>query len=262
MADIRKRKRLVVGTSGDAQLWGATNPRDGSLEGYDVELAARIAAALGLGPSQIEYKVLALADRQPALNRSIDDGGVDIVAERMTITCARWQGTSSSPAINFSTEYYRAGQRKLLVREDEKATAIGGFKNRPVCGVTGSSSLASIVESGARIVTSPTAGQCLVKFQEGEAVAITGDDTTLAGLQAQDTSSKIVGDPSADVPYGLGLPPGDSAFVQFVNYVLSGLRSDGSLAALYKTWMGSAGGSAPSTRAVYGRNIPELKQKT
>jgi polar amino acid transport system substrate-binding protein len=264
MQRIRERGSLIVGTSGDAQLWGATNP-EGVLTGYDVDLGAAVADALGV---DVDYKVLALSDRQAALNRPDTEGGVDLVAERMTITCDRWQGTSAaSPAVNFSAPYYLAGQQQLLVRSDNAtATGIADFTDQPVCGVTGSSSLAGIQSSAARIVTAPSAGQCLVMFQEGEAVAVTGDDTTLAGLRTQDRLSRVIGPRQANVPYGLGLPPGDQAFTSFVNRVLEGLRSgrgDASLTGLYDRWMKpQAGGSAPATEAVYGRDVAALAQQT
>jgi polar amino acid transport system substrate-binding protein len=269
MKKIVDRGRLIVGTSADAQRWGATNPV-GNLTGYDVDLAKEVANALGLRrPDQIEYKVLALSDRQAALNRPAGEGGVDLVAERMTITCARWEGTSAaSPAVNFSAPYYVAGQQRLLVRLDNTtAQGIEDFTDQPVCGVTGSSSLAGIQGKGAKIIEAPSAGQCLVMFQEGEAVAVTGDDTTLAGLNSQDPKfSKIIGPSIANVPYGIGLPPGDAPFTQFVNSVLADLRSgsgDSSLTGLYDRWMKpQVGGSAPVTTPVYGRDVAGLKQKT
>ena len=55
---------------------------------------------------------------------------------------------------------------------------------------------------------------CLVKFQQGQADAITGDDTVLAGLAAQDPYAKVVGDPFTSEPYGIGAPAGSTDLVR------------------------------------------------
>src|SRR4051812_47692621 len=98
-ADVRRikgRGRLLVGTSGDVLLWGARNPQNGRLEGFDIQLAQEIAKAIGV---PIEYRVISTAQRIP----SLQNGSVDVVLRRMTINCERWK------QINFSAVYYDAG---------------------------------------------------------------------------------------------------------------------------------------------------------
>src|SRR4051794_24850473 len=46
MAEIKRRGHLILGTSGDARLWGARNPVNGKIEGFDVDVAARVAREL------------------------------------------------------------------------------------------------------------------------------------------------------------------------------------------------------------------------
>src|SRR4051812_17102394 len=48
MAKIKKRGYLRVATNGDVLNWGATDTKTGDPEGYDVELAGKIAEALDL----------------------------------------------------------------------------------------------------------------------------------------------------------------------------------------------------------------------
>jgi ABC-type amino acid transport substrate-binding protein len=259
ISGIRERGRLVVGTSADAPLWGATvvGDQNGSLDGFDVRLAGRLAAGLSQALGKkigVEYRVLPLADRQPALNRPVSEGGVDLVAERMTITCARWQGTDTAPAVNFSTTYYTAGQNRLLVRSSDSRSGIRNFKGSPVCGVTGSSSLAAVQGAGAEIVEAPSAGQCLVKFLQGEAEAVVGDDTTLAGLVTLAAGTEVVGSGAPDVPYGLGTPPGDDAFTAWVNGQLEDYRGNGTLRSLAT----AAEADNPLPAPQYGRQVDRL----
>jgi polar amino acid transport system substrate-binding protein len=258
MAAIRKDGRLIVGTSGDAELWGASDPRSGKLTGYDVDLAAEVAKALGV---RIEYKVLPLSGRLPALK----SGTVDLVAERMTMNCDRWQGSTADGKtyINFSSQYYTAGQR-VLVRTDSKARRIEDLKGQPVCAVAGSTSLANLEGVDVEKVVAKDSGQCLVKFQEGEAVAISADDTTLAGFAKQDPYARVVGAAFTSEPYGLGMKAGADDFTRFVNAVLEGLRADGTLQKLYDTWMKpNVDTAAPGVpKAVYGRNVAALKRQS
>lgn len=264
MAKIVARGYLIVGTSGDARLWGARNPVNGKIEGFDVDVAARVVRALGLPQDKTSYKVLTIAQRVPALQA----GTVDLVAERMTITCDRWQGSVKTPTayVNLSTEYYLSGAR-FLVRTDSPATSLAGLKGRTVCGVAASTSLDALQKADVNnlvkkvVVSEP--GRCLVKFQEGEAYAVVGDDTTLAGLASQDQYAKIVGLRLNSSPVGLGLAPKADDFTQFVNFVLEEMRADGSLTDLYNKWMEpTLREPAPSVpRPVYGRDITALQRQ-
>jgi polar amino acid transport system substrate-binding protein len=95
---------------------------------------------------------------------------------------------------------------------------------------------------------------CLVLFQRGEVDAITGDDTVLAGLAAQDPYARVVGTAFSAEPYGLGFNSKDVDLVRFVNGVLEQMRKDGRLTRSYDRWLRPALGPAPTPPApVYGR---------
>jgi polar amino acid transport system substrate-binding protein len=79
---------------------------------------------------------------------------------------------------------------------------------------------------------------CLVLLQQGDVAAISTDDAILAGLQAQDPWTKIVGPPISQQPYGLAIAKQHPDFVVFVNAVLQQLRTDGQWAASYAHWIG------------------------
>jgi polar amino acid transport system substrate-binding protein len=105
-------------------------------------------------------------------------------------------------------------------------------------------------------VGSDTHTGCLVLFQEAKVDAITGDDTILAGLAAQDPYAVVVNAPAFTAePYGLGVSKKHPEFVQFVNGVLAQMRSNGQWTTSYNTWLKSALGPAPAPPvAVYGRS--------
>ncbi len=249
MSDIIQRGYLRVGVSADSYLLGANNPRTGQIEGFDIDVARAIAEAIFGDPNKARLVVITAADRIPALQ----DGRVDLVARNMTMNCARWQD------IAFSSEYYHAGQ-KILVGIDSKATSLDDLKGQRVCAPTGTTSLAKLQEvndqvGGISIVTAANHTGCLVKFQQGEADAITGDDTVLAGLAAQDPYAKVPDSEAiTDEPYGLGIAKENTYFVQYVNAVLDEMRADGRWTKIYNTWLAPSLGKAPKPPTpVYGR---------
>ena len=244
MARIAERGRLVVGVSGDSLLLGARNPINGQLEGFDIDTAKLVSQAIFGDPDQIELRVITAAERIPLLQ----DGSVDMVARNMTITCARWE------QIAFSAEYYRSGQ-KVLVPLGSTATSLADLSGQRVCAPTGSTSLDKLKEFPEVVpVGAGTHTGCLVLFQQGAVDAITGDDTVLAGLAAQDPYAQVVGPAFTAEPYGLGVNTDNVDLVRFVNGVLAQAVADGRWTQSYDRWLADALGAAPAPPVPdYGR---------
>ena len=245
LAAIQKRGRLIAGVSSDTLLLGSRNPLSGQIEGFDIEMLKAVSKAILGDPNKIEFRVITTAQRIPVLT----DGSVDIVARAMTITCARWE------QIDFSTEYYRAGQ-KVLVAKGSAVKGMEDLKGKKVCAPNGSTSMDKLRTFTTLIpVGSNTHTGCLVLFQQGKVDAITGDDTILAGLAAQDPYAFVVKAPAFTAePYGLGVSKAHPDFAKFVNGVLEQMRADGQWTTAYNTWLRDALGPAPAPPvAVYGR---------
>jgi len=190
--------------------------------------------------------VITAAQRIPVLQ----DNSVDVVARAMTINCARWQ------QIAFSSEYYGAGQ-KILVRKGSKATKIGDLNGQKVCAPNGTSSFDNLKKYAPKAVAvgSDSHTGCLVLFQQGEVAAITGDDTVLAGLAAQDPYA-VVPEQKAftDEPYGIGINAKNVDLARFVNARLAQMRDNGEWTTIYNRWLAAPLGPAPSPpKPVYGR---------
>lgn len=243
---IQKRGRLIAGVSADTYLLGSRNPFSGRIEGFDIDMVKALAKAILGDENAYELKVITAAQRIPSLeNRS-----VDVVARNMTITCDRWT------QIGFSTEYYRAGQ-KILVRRGSKATTLADLAGQRVCAPNGTSSMTNLMklQPEAIAVGADNHTGCLALFQKGDVDAITGDDTVLAGLAAQDPYA-VVPDQKAFTaePYGLGFNSRDVDLIRFANAELARLRSDGQWKQIYDRWLADALGAAPAPpKAVYGR---------
>jgi polar amino acid transport system substrate-binding protein len=247
MAKIRERGRLIAGVSADTYLLGSRNPLNGRIEGFDIDMVKAVTKAIFGDETKYQLKVITAAQRIPALQK----GDVDLVARNMTITCDRWT------QIAFSSEYYRSGQ-KILVRKGSKATKLADLKGQKVCAPKGTSSMDNLIKLAPEAIPvgADSHTGCLVLFQQGEVAAITGDDTVLAGLVAQDPYA-IVPEQQAftEEPYGLGINSKNVDFVRFVNAKLAEMRSDGEWKAIYQRWLAGALGPAPSPpEAVYGRS--------
>jgi len=243
---IVDRGRLIAGVSADTYLLGSRNPLTGKIEGFDIDMVKAVAKAIFGDENAYQLKVITAAQRIPALQ----NGDVDMVARNMTINCDRWK------QIAFSTEYYRSGQ-KIMVRKGAKAISLADLNGQRVCAPKGTSSMDNLIRRAPKAIAvgADTHTGCLVMFQQGAVAAITGDDTVLAGLAAQDPYA-VVPDQTAFTaePYGLGFNTKSIDLVRFVNARLDQMRSDGEWTAIYNRWLRAPLGPAPEPpKAVYGR---------
>ena len=237
MARIRARGYLIAGVDQSTYHFGYLNPRDGQIEGFDIDMLHAISAAIFGNPDKIRYVSVSDAQRIPA----VQSGEVDIVAHTMTITCDRLRD------VDFSTVYFEAAQRVMVLRSltaSDLANVLTYYGN--VCATSTSTSLANIKAAAKRTpdihhaVAVPYWTDCLVLLQQGVVAGISTDDSILAGLQAQDPETKIIGPAFAPQPYGLAISKTHPDFVRFVNAVLARMRADGQWAAIYKHWVGSS----------------------
>jgi polar amino acid transport system substrate-binding protein len=242
MAKIRARGYLVAGVSADTLLFGFRNPLSGKLEGFDIDMVRAVANEIFGDPNKIAYKVVTYAQRIPALQ----SGAVDIVADVMTINCERWK------QIDFSSEYFHAGQR-VLVSLASNAAGIGALNGKKVCAAKGSTNIEKLKQYP-KVITVPVddISDCMVLFQQDAVDAVTGDDTVLSGFVAQDPYAKIVGPAFTSEPYGLGIAKPHTDFVQYVNTIIEQMRVDGTWVRMYRTWL-HTDPTSPPPAAVYGR---------
>jgi polar amino acid transport system substrate-binding protein len=241
LAQIRARRKLIVGVSADTYGFGFRNPFTGQLEGFDIDMAHAVAQAIFGDPNAIEYKVVALGQREGVLL----DNSVDMVADVFTMTCDRWT------RIAFSSQYF-AAEKKILVAKESGITGIDDLAGRKVCVSQGSTTAARVAEHPDVVaVPVPQNSDCMVLFQSGEVDAVAGDVPILTGFAKQDPYAVIVGPSLSDEPYGLGVNAANVDLVRFVNSVLADMRANGEWTRIYNTWLAPPAPAPPP--AVYGR---------
>ncbi len=238
---IRARGRLIVGLDTGSNLMSYRDPATGRITGFDVEIAREIARDLLGDPEAVDFRILNSAEREQALQ----DSTVDIVAKTMSITCARREH------VDFSTVYFRAQQRVLVVKDSDIRSA-ADLAGRRVCIVTGTTSLPRMqqLQPAASILAVPSWADCLVVLQQRQVDAVTTDDTILAGLASQDPYLELVGPSLGSEPYGIGISQNSDDLVRAVNGTLARIRADGTWTELYDRYL-TVLGPAPAPPTTY-----------
>ncbi|GAB7190660.1 glutamate ABC transporter substrate-binding protein [Kineococcus sp. NUM-3379] len=238
----KSRGKLVVGIKYDQPGIGLKNAATGGFEGFDVEIAKKVAADLGFAADAIEFKESVSANREPFLQ----NGQVDMVVATYTINDKRKQ------VVDFAGPYYVAGQ-DLLVRKDE--TAITGpdtLAGKKVCSVDGSTPAGRIQEKypDAQLVTFDTYSKCVEQLTSKQVDAVTTDDAILRGFAAQQPDAlKVLGTPFSEEPYGIGLPKDDKVLRDAVNDSLEESVEDGTWKKIFDATLGGVG-AAPEPPSV------------
>jgi len=229
MAAIKQRGYLQVGVDQTTLYFGY---RDGSgnLVGFDDDVARQVAKAIFGNPNAVRFTVITSAERIP----DVRNGTVDLVADNMTITCARLQ------LVAFSADYYNAGQT-ILVPANSHVTSIKQLGGQRVCAAAGTTSINEVGTVSQLIpVAVPNWTDCLVMLQKGQVAAISTDDSVLVGLESQDPGTAMPKTPPFTCePHGLAMSndPQKRDFVRFVNGVLEQMRTDGEWQRLYDHWV-------------------------
>jgi len=229
MGKIQQKGQIKVGVKYDVPLFGFKNPQTGEVEGFDVDMAQRVADELGVDLKLVE----AISDnRIPFLQK----GTVDLVFSTMTIT------TDRDAEIDFSRPYYIAHGR-ILVPGDSQIQDIGDFTSEhTICTALGSTYETEIIPKqapDADLVTPDSYSECFTQVQGGQADALITDDVILAGFLQQDDTMQIVGENLTTDPYGAGVKDGDTEFAGFVSDVIDETLEDGTWMELYDQWVGS-----------------------
>lgn len=231
LAEIVARGRLVVGVDQRKYLIGYRNPQTGALEGSDIDVVRLIAQALFGSPDRVQYIVLDVADRVPA----IQEKRVDLVVNSFAVTCERQR------SVEFSAPYIRASAR-LLVPVGSGVEEVDDLDGGTVCTSRGSTTEAVLKQLPLEleVLTRANLADCMVDLHQGRAGAVASDEVLLAGLAAQDPQTVVVGPSLLATDYAVGANPDSPDLVRFVNAVLEQARTDGTLAASIQRWLAGA----------------------
>jgi glutamate transport system substrate-binding protein len=231
--------KITIGTKFDQPGLGLKNP-DGTMSGFDVDVATYVAGQLGYKPEDIEWKESPSGQRETL----IQNDQVKFIAATYSITDSRKE------KVDFAGPYLLTGQ-SLLVRADN--TDITGAEslqnNKKLCSVTGSTPAQRIKDKypGVQLQQYDTYSACVEALKNGAIDAVTTDEVILAGYAAQSPGAfKIVGQPFSEEKYGVGLKKGDTELRNKINDALVRMEQDGAWKAAFEKNLGPAGIPVPS----------------
>lgn len=230
--------KLVIGVKFDQPGLGMKNP-DGTMSGFDIDVATYVAEDLGYSPDQIEWKEAPSPQRETL----IQNGQVDYIVATYSITDSRKE------KVAFAGPYLVTGQ-SLLVRADN--TDITGKEslanNKKLCSVGGSTPAQNIKTEfpGVQLQEYDTYSACVEALKSGRIDALTTDEVILAGYAAQNPGEfKIVGEPFTEERYGIGLSKDDTELQSKVSDALEEMMTDGAWQKAFEKNLGPAGVPTP-----------------
>ena len=245
MAAIQAKGKLVVGTRFDVSGFALKNPTTGVVEGFDAEMAKLIAAGIFGGTpadavGRIDFQETDLTNREAA----ISGGRVDTVDATYPITDARKQ------QIDFAGPYFMAGQDLLVKKDDTTTKGFADVNGKKVCLIRTNPFTEPNVKAKApqaEIVVMTTNEQCSDALANGSVDAVASANAILlTQLDRGAGAFRLVGNPTTQEPYGIGLKRGDDTFRTFVDDLLEKAYSNGQWTTAYATSFGRFGWKAPT----------------
>ncbi|MFA3872412.1 glutamate ABC transporter substrate-binding protein [Streptomyces sp. MMCC 100] len=223
-----EKRKLIVGVDQNSYRWGYRDPNSGGdaeLEGFDIDLAHRIAKDVLGDEDAVQFKAIPTDQRVPA----IQDGRVDMVVRTMTINCDRLEDVA------FSAPYFRTGQQVLAPKSSKITGYNGTLAGKEICTAAGSTALSTLEQDqtdgrpaeGVDLRTTvPNQLDCLVRLQLGEVDAVVTDGALAASQAAQDPTVELKGDAFTTEYYGVAMKKDADDLVRRVNRVLEQWRAD------------------------------------
>ncbi len=239
LVDVKKKGVLVAGVKDSLPPFGYVDQKSREIVGYDIDFCKEIAKRLGV---KLELKPVTSASRMPQLM----EGNIDLIVATMTNTPER------AKQIDFSDTYFLTGQKFLTKKGTVKSLKdLEGKKIGTAKGSTSEQNVAKAVPS-ATILSFDDYPQAFLAVQQGKVIAVTTDESILAGLLGKAPNKEQYEIPDiqiSDEPYGIGMRKGDKNFVAFVNKTLLDMEKSGEAKKIFDKWFG------PNTDTPIKRNF-------
>lgn len=226
---IKKAGVLKVGVKEDVPNFGLRNTETNEIEGFEIDIAKKIAGEILGDPEAIELTPVTAKTRGPLL----DNGEVDMVIATFTVTPERKE------TYNFSDAYY-VDAVGLLVKKDKGYKGLADMDGATI-GVAQSSTTADAIDAEAKqygitlkYSEYATYPEIKAALDSGRIDAFSVDRSILAGYL--DDSTEILKDRFATQDYGIATKKSNTELATSVNDLIKTWRADGTLDAMAKQW--------------------------
>ncbi|MFD8145028.1 glutamate ABC transporter substrate-binding protein [Streptomyces sp. NPDC059708] len=239
----KRRGHLVVGAKEDQPYMGEKDPATGVYSGFDIEIAKMMSASLGFDPKGIEFKTIASANRETALQ----NGQIDYYVGTYTINDKR------KKQVGFAGPYFMAGQSLLVRRNEKDVKGPDDLAGKRVCSAAGSTPYQRLQKDYPRavLVAYDTYSVCVDNLLTYQVDAVSTDDSILLGYAAKVPEElKVVGRPFSQEPYGIGVPRSDNALRFALDDALEAHERNGDWKKAYEATLGLSGQPAPKPPAI------------
>ncbi|MGH3563224.1 MAG: glutamate ABC transporter substrate-binding protein [Mycobacterium sp.] len=234
----RDAGKISIGVKFDQPGLGVKTP-DGTLTGFDIDVARYIAGQLGYPPDHITWIEAPSGQRETLIR----NGQVAYIVATYSITDARRQ------KVDFAGPYLLAGQSLLVRANNTDITGPASLQhNKKLCSVSGSTPAQQIKDRypGVQLQSYDTYSACIEALKNGAIGAVTTDDVILAGYAAQSPGSfTLVGKPFSAEQYGIGLKKNDNDLRDQINDAIEKMEQDGSWRAAFVKNLGASGIPVP-----------------
>ncbi|MER2174644.1 MAG: transporter substrate-binding domain-containing protein [Carnobacterium sp.] len=226
---IKEAGVLKVGVKEDVPNFGLKNTDTGEIEGFEIDIAKKIAEDILGDPDAIELTPVTAKTRGPLL----DNGEVDMVIATFTVTEERKE------TYNFSDAYYEDAVG-LLVKKDKNYEGLKDMDGANV-GVAQSSTTSEAIASEAEqyditveFSEYATYPEIKAALDSGRVDAFSVDRSILAGYL--DDSTEILPDRFATQDYGIATKKTNTELAEHVNELITTWGEDDTLNGLVSEW--------------------------
>ena len=229
MEQILKNDKIVVGVKYDSKPFGFKD-KNGNLQGFDIELAKKIAKHILGDENKVEFVQVTPSSRILTLT----SGKVDMIIATMSITPQRQH------VVSFSTPYYIAGQALMtpLSSDIDGLTDLRDKRVIVVLGTTAERNIKQLVPSSI-IKGYKTDNEAYDALKAGKGDALINDDTILVGLLSEDSSMKILSKRYTQEPYAIAFRQDEESesLRLNINHILEHMQMSGELNRLKNKWI-------------------------
>jgi len=202
----------------------------GTFEGFEVDIVNEVAKRMGTTAEiqGLDFKALFVASAS---------GRVDMVISSLTITNERLESQAF-------TQPYFEGALGIGVKEGSDIASVEGLKGKVVGSVATSFPEAWLKEREAEIgyaeyKSYDTTSNLLTDLQNGRIDAVVNDVVGLRFAFGQMQGLTVGAEIVTGEKFAMMMPKGSDKLEQ-VNQIISDMKTDGTMAAIFEKWMGTA----------------------
>lgn len=214
--------KFTYAASGEFKPFSVSNG-DGTMSGFDIDVAEAVAKELGLEPVQKKFKFGGIVE-------GVKAGRFDAAVASHTITEDRLK------AVDFSIPYYYSGPQ-IFVRPDSKAETLEDLKGKEIAVSKGSTYAEKAKEVTDKIILLDSDVTALEALSKGKHDAVITDFIT--GKEAMGAGMKIEGkELLGRSEQAIAVAKDNDELMKKINEALKKLHEDGTLTEISKKYIG------------------------